>query len=45
MYDVKVTSPLFAGKKTLQQHQMVLDVLKTEVKDMHGLTISTAVPK
>lgn len=45
MYRVNVVSPAFEGKRTLQQHQMVLNVLRGEVTNMHGLTVSTAVPK
>jgi stress-induced morphogen len=45
MYKIKICSDSFVGKRTLQQHQMVMDALKVEVKSMHGLTISTEVPK
>ena len=45
MYKVHVSSSVFEGKRTLQQHQMVLGVLKGEVPNMHGLTVSTNIPK
>ncbi|XP_022091923.1 bolA-like protein 3 [Acanthaster planci] len=45
MYQVNIESDDFAGKRTLQQHRMVTQVLAEEVKQMHGLRISTSVPE
>ncbi|XP_038070294.1 bolA-like protein 3 isoform X2 [Patiria miniata] len=45
MYQVNIESEDFAGKRTLQQHRMVTQALAEEVKQMHGLRISTSVPE
>ena len=41
MYEVFVESPDFKGMRLVKQHQMVTEALKGEIKDMHGLRIST----
>eukprot|EP01116_Phalansterium_solitarium_P009743 TRINITY_DN24016_c0_g1_i1.p2 TRINITY_DN24016_c0_g1~~TRINITY_DN24016_c0_g1_i1.p2 ORF type:complete len:103 (-),score=7.86 TRINITY_DN24016_c0_g1_i1:157-465(-) len=41
MFNIAVTSPLFAGKSMVQQHRDVNAILKDEIKDMHGLTLKT----
>eukprot|EP00968_Pinguiococcus_pyrenoidosus_P028127 scaffold7644_cov325-Pinguiococcus_pyrenoidosus.AAC.1 len=41
-YAVEVVSPEFAGKKLVQQHKMVTEVLKEDISDMHGLTLKTS---
>ena len=43
MYEVFVESPDFKGIRIVKQHQMVTEALKAEIKDMHGLRISTSV--
>ena len=43
MYEVHVEAPQFQGVRIVKQHQMVTEVLKQQIKDMHGLRISTAV--
>ena len=43
MYEVYVEAPDFKGVRAVRQHQMITDTLKAEIKDMHGLRISTAV--
>lgn len=43
-YSVLVVSERFKGKRLLEQHRMVKEALKEEVKDIHGLTIVTKVP-
>jgi len=43
MYRVQISSKKFKGKSLLEQHRMVQDLLKEEIKQMHGLTIKTAV--
>ncbi|XP_057292303.1 bolA-like protein 3 [Hydractinia symbiolongicarpus] len=45
MYEVFVSSVDFKGKRILQQHKLVNEILKDEVKQMHGLRIQTEVPK
>eukprot|EP01117_Protostelium_nocturnum_P006311 TRINITY_DN2276_c4_g1_i1.p1 TRINITY_DN2276_c4_g1~~TRINITY_DN2276_c4_g1_i1.p1 ORF type:complete len:141 (+),score=30.20 TRINITY_DN2276_c4_g1_i1:131-553(+) len=44
-FRVEVTSPLFQGKKLLEQHKMIYEILSGEVKEMHALTIHTKAPK
>jgi len=44
MYEVYVVAEEFKGIKTVMQHRMVTEALKAEIKDMHGLRISTEVP-
>ena len=43
MYEIKIESEEF--KENVQQHQMVNQALKEEIKGMHGLRIFTSVPK
>lgn len=44
-YTVEVISPLFKGKSLVQQHKMVYEALKEELKEkIHALTIKTKVP-
>ena len=44
MYEVYVCSNEFKGKRVVQQHRMITEILKEEVKNMHGLRIHTEVP-
>ncbi|KAJ8343796.1 hypothetical protein SKAU_G00311250 [Synaphobranchus kaupii] len=45
MYEVHIESDEFKGKRTVQQHQLVNQALKDEIKGMHGLRIFTKVPR
>ncbi|XP_060796419.1 bolA-like protein 3 [Neoarius graeffei] len=45
MYEIHIESDEFRGKRIVQQHQVVNQALKEEIKGMHGLRIFTAVPK
>ncbi|CEG50453.1 BolA (bacterial stress-induced morphogen)-related protein [Plasmopara halstedii] len=45
MFDVEVVSPHFAGQSRVKQHRMVNQILKEEIKSMHGLTIKTMTPE
>ncbi|XP_016058057.1 PREDICTED: bolA-like protein 3 [Miniopterus natalensis] len=45
MYEIHIESEEFKEKRTVQQHQMVNQALKEEIKGMHGLRIFTSVPK
>ncbi|KAF4041714.1 BolA-like protein [Phytophthora infestans] len=45
MFDVEVASPQFAGQSRVKQHRMVNEILKEEIKSMHGLTIRTMTPE
>lgn len=40
-FHVEVTSPVFAGKMLIQQHRLVNEALRAEIKEIHGLTIDT----
>lgn len=43
--DIIVTSELFKGKMLIDQHQMVMDILKQELKDrVHAVKIKTKIP-
>ena len=45
MYEIFLESPDFKGMRIVKQHQMVTEALKGEIKDMHGLRISTVPSK
>lgn len=45
MYEVFIEAPEFEGLRMIQQHRLVTEALKEEIKAMHGLRISTAVTK
>ncbi|KAH7491076.1 hypothetical protein PRIC1_009894 [Phytophthora ramorum] len=45
MFDIEVASAQFAGQSRVKQHRMVNEILKTEIKSMHGLTIRTMTPE
>lgn len=36
-----VHTPEFKGRAKLQQHREITDLLKEDIKDMHGLVIET----
>ena len=40
-YRVAVASAAFAGTTRIKQHRLVQDALKSEIAEMHGLTIET----
>lgn len=42
MYAVDIASPLFKGMSLVRQHRAVTDVLKEEIKQMHGIQIKTS---
>ncbi|XP_005105948.1 bolA-like protein 3 [Aplysia californica] len=44
MYQILIETPEFEGKRTVQQHRMVNEALKEEIKAMHGLQLTTKVP-
>nr|ACO11592.1 BolA-like protein 3 [Caligus rogercresseyi] len=43
MFEIYVEAPEFSGLKMVKQHKLVSDALRKEIKDMHGLRISTSV--
>uniref|UniRef100_K3WXP7 BolA-like protein n=1 Tax=Globisporangium ultimum (strain ATCC 200006 / CBS 805.95 / DAOM BR144) TaxID=431595 RepID=K3WXP7_GLOUD len=45
MFDIEVASPQFVGQTRVKQHRMVNEILKEEIKGMHGLTIRTMTPE
>jgi stress-induced morphogen len=45
MYRIHVESAQFAGKNLVAQQRMVNSVLKEQIANMHGLTLTTKVPK
>eukprot|EP00092_Neocalanus_flemingeri_P003658 GFUD01003929.1.p1 GENE.GFUD01003929.1~~GFUD01003929.1.p1 ORF type:complete len:159 (+),score=31.23 GFUD01003929.1:147-623(+) len=42
MYEVHVEAPDFKGLRVVKQHQMVTRALSSQIKDMHGIRISTS---
>uniref|UniRef100_A0A8C0P3P3 BolA-like protein 3 n=3 Tax=Canis lupus TaxID=9612 RepID=A0A8C0P3P3_CANLF len=45
MYEIHIDSEEFKEKRTIQQHQMINQALKEEIKRMHRLRIFTSNPK
>ncbi|XP_071567105.1 ubiquinone biosynthesis O-methyltransferase-like isoform X3 [Temnothorax nylanderi] len=45
MFDINVVAPEFKGLNTVKQHRIINEVLKEEIKDMHGLRIRTSIPQ
>ncbi|CAD6240863.1 GSCOCG00008966001-RA-CDS [Cotesia congregata] len=44
MFEVNVITCEFDGLSTVKQHRLINDTLKNEIKDMHGIRISTGLP-
>ncbi|KAH9490427.1 BolA-like protein 3 [Bulinus truncatus] len=44
MYQIAIESPKFKGVPKVQQHRMVNQALAEEIKNMHGLQLTTKVP-
>ncbi|XP_055591687.1 bolA-like protein 3 [Uranotaenia lowii] len=44
MYEIFVETVEFKGLTTVKQHRLINETLKSEIKDMHGLRIHTAIP-
>ncbi|KAI8078907.1 bola protein [Halteromyces radiatus] len=42
MYAIDIASKSFEGKSIVKQHRLVNDLLKEEIKDMHGLQLRTS---
>lgn len=40
-FKIKIASPVFAGKPLIQQHRLVNEVLREEIKNIHGFTLET----
>jgi stress-induced morphogen len=43
MYEVQVTSTKFKDLSLVKQHKLIADILKDEIKGMHGIRINTFV--
>ncbi|VDD75291.1 unnamed protein product [Mesocestoides corti] len=43
--NVEIVSEEFEGKKPIQQHRMVHNLLNEEMKNIHALTLTTLTPK
>jgi len=43
MYQILIEAPDFAGKRTVLQHRMVNEALKEQIKEMHGLQLTTKI--
>ena len=43
-FKVEVTSAAFDGKTLINQHRLVHEVLKEEIKQIHGITVVSKVP-
>jgi len=41
MFDINVASASFKGKSLVDQHRTVNQLLASEIKEMHGLTLTT----
>ncbi|KAG7159250.1 bolA-like protein 3 [Homarus americanus] len=44
MYEVWVEASDFKGLSRVKQHKLITETLKAEIKDMHGLRITTSMP-
>lgn len=45
MFEINVVAPEFKGLNAVKQHRIINEVLKEEIKDMHGLRIYTSIPE
>lgn len=45
MYEIYVETVEFKGLSMVKQHRLINEVLKEDIKQMHGLRISTKVPE
>lgn len=45
MYEVLVESTEFKGLSIIKQHRLINEILKEQIKEMHGVRIHTIVPK
>jgi stress-induced morphogen len=46
-YQAVIVSPIFAGKKIVDQHRLVMDLMRSEVDsgEIHALTLKTFTPE
>lgn len=43
-FSINVSSSDFKGKSIIQQHRMINDILKPELKEVHAIQIKTSIP-
>ena len=41
MFKVRVESPQFSGMPKVKQHKLINEVLRGEIKQMHGIVVET----
>jgi BolA-like protein 3 len=41
MYQIDIRSDYFKGLSTLKQHRKIQEILKEDIKQMHGITINS----
>lgn len=44
MYEISIQSSDFVGVSRVNQHRMITDTLKEQIKNIHGLRIQTNIP-
>uniref|UniRef100_A0A1L8DLS8 Putative bola bacterial stress-induced morphogen-related protein n=1 Tax=Nyssomyia neivai TaxID=330878 RepID=A0A1L8DLS8_9DIPT len=44
MFEIFVRTKEFKGLSTVKQHRLITEILKEQIKDMHGLRIHTEIP-
>ncbi|XP_050441843.1 bolA-like protein 3 [Adelges cooleyi] len=44
IFEVFISSSEFKGMNIVKQHQLITEVLKNEIKSMHGIRIHTEIP-
>uniref|UniRef100_A0A6B2LWG3 BolA-like protein n=1 Tax=Arcella intermedia TaxID=1963864 RepID=A0A6B2LWG3_9EUKA len=44
-FNIYVESPDFKGLSLIKQHQLVNSVLQEEIKQVHGVSLKTVIPK
>lgn len=42
MYQIDIQSDAFKGLSTLKQHRKIQEILKEDIKAMHGITINSS---
>ena len=44
MYEIVATAEVFRGLGKVKQHKLVIDAIRTEIGEMHGLKVKTFLP-
>ncbi|KAJ8934892.1 hypothetical protein NQ314_013172 [Rhamnusium bicolor] len=45
MFNISIVTSEFKGLSVMKQHRLVYDILKEQIKNIHGLHLETRVPK